>query len=177
MAIDHFERGNRKPGQVKWNFNLVFDGQPAVAEMARQYAEVIKHPGLYSPIPAQWLHATILSIGSTDEYTETEMLAVATKLQASLSGLSLPEFSFDSWWLWDGNVVLHISPDDKFSMLYEHVVTALQSVVGDDRTTHSPHGSFIAHTALAYAKTHDREHEINHQLAAHPVKPATFKAG
>lgn len=144
--------------------------------MARQYAEIIKHPGLYPPIPSQWLHATILSIGSTDDYSETEMLVVAAKLQESMGQLSLPEFSFDSWWLWDGNVVLHISPDDKFGRLYEHVVAALRSVVGDERTTHSPHGSFIAHTALAYAKTHDQEHEINQQLAANPVKPATFKA-
>lgn len=176
MAKDHFEKQDFKPGQVSWNFNLVFDDQPAVAKMAEEYATAIQHPGLYPPIPPQWLHATILAVGSPDDYSQAEMLEVATKLQTTLAQLVLPEFSFDSWWLWGGNVVLHVSPDDEFGKLYDHVIKALQSVVGPKRTTHSPHGNFIAHTALAYTKTHDREHEIIQQLSAYPVESAQFKA-
>jgi hypothetical protein len=176
MARDHFEKQAYKPGQVNWNFNLIFDDQSMVAYMAKQYANIIQHPGLYSPIPALWLHSTILAVGPTDGYTEAEMLEVAVKLQQSLAVISLPEFSFDSWWLWGGNVVLHISPDDEFTKLYNHVVTALSSVVGPDRTTHTPHGNFIAHTAMAYSKTHHKEHEVHEQLAAHPIKPVKFKA-
>jgi len=176
MAIDHFERHFRKKNQIDWNFNLVFDGQPAVAEMAREYAKIIRHPGLYDPIPVEWLHATILRVGLTDDYTEAEMLAVAAKLQESLAALTLPEFYFDSWWLWSGGVVLHISPDDEFSKLYDCVIEALEQVVGTERTTHSPHGRFIAHMGLAYPKTHNKEYEIHEQLVAHPVKPAKFRA-
>lgn len=165
-----------KTAKVDWNFNLVFDGQPAVAEMVREYAKVIRHPGLYDPIPTEWLHATILRVGLTDDYTEEEMLAVAAKLQESLAELVLPEFSFDSWWLWSGGVVLHISPDDEFTKLYDHVVKALEQVVGPERTTRSPHGSFMAHMGLAYPKTHNKEYEIHEQLVEYPVKPAKFRA-
>ncbi|HEX4774588.1 MAG TPA: hypothetical protein VH234_03660, partial [Candidatus Saccharimonadales bacterium] len=60
--------------------------------------------------------------------------------------------------------------------LYDHVIAALESVVGPDRTTKSPHGTFISHTALAYTKTHDKEQEIHAQLVASPVKPTAFNA-
>lgn len=176
MAIDHFERHFYKKDQVDWNFNLVFDGQPAVADMVRDYAKIIPHPGLYDPIPPEWLHATILRIGLTDDYTEAEMLAVAAKVQLSVAGLDLPEFSFDSWWLWSGGIVLHITPDDEFGKLYDHVLAALTAVVGPKRATHSPHGRLIPHTALVYPKTYHTEHEVMEQLLAHPIRPAKFRA-
>jgi 2'-5' RNA ligase len=176
MATDHFERHGVQPGHVDWNFNVVFNDQPDVAQMAEEYAEIIRHPGLYPPIPSQWLHSTILAVGSTDDYTEEEMLAVAAKLQSSLAQLTLPEFVFDSWWLWSGGVVLHISPADEFTKLYDHVIEALKAVVGPERTTYSPHGKFVAHTGLAYPRTHHAEPEINRQLSSRLVKPAKFKA-
>jgi|GEM_PF-1901112 2'-5' RNA ligase len=176
MAIDHFERHFYKKDQVDWNFNLIFDGQPAVADMAQEYAKIIRHPGLYDPIPVEWLHATILRIGLTDDYTESEMLAVAAKVQASVAGLDLPEFSFDSWWLWSGGIVLHITPDDEFGKLYDHVLAALEAVVGPKRATRSPHGTLIAHTSLAYPKTYRTEYEVMEQLLAQPVRPAKFRA-
>lgn len=174
MAVDHFEKHEHPPGSKDWNFNVLFDGQPAVAQMAEQYAEALEHPGLYKPIPAQWLHSTILRVGLLEEFTDAEMLAVAGQLQASLAELSLPEFVFDSWWLWGSNVVFHISPDDKFNQIYDHVIAALQSVVGPNRIQTNKHG-FMAHMTLAYTKTHDKEREIHQRLLAHPVKPSAFR--
>jgi 2'-5' RNA ligase len=176
MATDHFEKHFHKPNQVDWNFNVLFNGQPDVSRMAEQYAQVLQHPGLYKPIPPQWLHSTILRVGLVDDYTEAEMLAVADKLQDKLANLKLPEFFFDSWWLWGGNVVFHISPDDQFTKVYDEVIAALEAVVGSDRTTKSPHESFIAHTSLVYSKAHNSEREIHDKLLANPVKPATFNA-
>jgi 2'-5' RNA ligase len=174
MSQDHFEKHAYQKGKIDWNFNVTYNDQPAVAAMAEAYKSVIQHPGLYPPIPPQWLHATILRVGTTDEYTEAEMLAVAEKIQEEVTRITFLKFSFDSWWLWDGNVCFHLSPDDEFKKLYDVVISALESVVGPERTTKSPHGTFIAHTSLAYAKTHNREDEIHAQLAASRVEPAQF---
>jgi 2'-5' RNA ligase len=144
--------------------------------MAKEYEGLLQHPGLHKPIPPQWLHSTILRVGSLEDYTEDEMLAVTEKLQSSLAPLTLPEFVFDSWWLWGCNVVLHITPDDQFTKIYDAVISTLESVVGVERTTKTPHVHFIAHTALAYTKTHNKEVEVNRILASHPVKPASFRA-
>jgi 2'-5' RNA ligase len=177
MATDHFERHRVKAEGDKpwWNFNVVFDNQPDVVRMAQQYAPLLQHPGLYEPIPPQWLHSTILAVGTTHEFTELEMLAVADKLEPLLANLELPEFQFDSWWIWEGNVVLHISPEDEFTRIYDAVTEALTQTVGPKRTRKSPYGNFVPHTSLAYTRTHDKEHEIHRQLVEHPVVPAAFK--
>lgn len=73
MSTDHFQKHNYQAGKVDWNFNLIFDDQPQVAAMVSQYAKPLDQPGLYPPVPAKWLHATILRVGTTDEYTKAEM--------------------------------------------------------------------------------------------------------
>jgi 2'-5' RNA ligase len=176
MAIDHFEKHFYQKDRVDWNFNVLFDGQPDVARMAEEYAPVLDNPGLYKPIPSQWLHSTILRVGFVEDYTENEMLEVADKLQEQLANLKLPEFFFDSWWLWGGSVVLHISPDSEFNKIYKAVIGSLREVVGEARTTKSPHESFIAHTALVYSKTYSEEKEVHDKLLANPIKPASFNA-
>jgi 2'-5' RNA ligase len=176
VAFDHFEKEHHQAKRADWNFNILFDGQPAVTDMAREYREAIRHPSLYDPIPPKWLHATIFRVGLVDDYTEHEMLAVAARLEPLLKELRLPEFCFDSWWLWGGNVVLHISPDDKFTQIYDQVIAALNAVVGQERIIPTPHGRFIAHTGLAFTKTHDKESEINSQLVNTRIKPASFRA-
>jgi hypothetical protein len=177
MSIDHFEKHQRK-SPIDWNFNLLFDNQTEVIELSKHYKPALEHSGLYDPIPVDWLHATILRVGLLEDYTEQEMLAVADSLQLKLNGLSLPEFHFDSWWLWGGNVVFHLSPDKEFGQLYNAVIKSLQEVVGKARTTKTPHGHFIPHTALAYTRTHDykTEKEIYNKLIAVPSKSASFKA-
>lgn len=170
MATDHFEKHFHQNNSQDWNFNIIFN-QPDVARMAKDYAQTLDHPGLYRPIPAQWLHSTILRVGLTTDYTEAEMMAVVEILQPKLARLGLGEFVFDSWWLWGGNVVLHITPEEGLNQIYEEVTKAVEAVVGSDRT---PKSSFIPHMTLAYTKTHHNEGEINQQLVAHPVKPARF---
>ena len=175
MAQDHFEKHFKPAGSKAWNFNVTFKDQPAVADLASHYGSALMHPGLYKPIPVEWLHSTILSIGSIDDYSDEEMLAVTKLLEPELAKLKLPKFTFDSWWLWGGNIVLHISPDNEFAKIYDAVEQVLEQVVGPERATKTPHGNFIAHMTLAYTKTHDQEQVINKSLVELPTKTTTFK--
>jgi hypothetical protein len=81
MAQDHFERHNHHDGIIDWNFNVVFDMQPSIIEMAKAYQPYLQKPELYDPIPYEWLHATILRVGTIEQYSEAEMLQVAVKVQ------------------------------------------------------------------------------------------------
>lgn len=176
MAKDHFETHYYQKDRVDWNFNVLFTGKTDVARMAQDYEPLLKHSGLYDPIKPEWLHSTILRVGLVDDFTEEEMLKVVDTLIPKLASLTLPEFVFDSWWLWSGNIVLHISPDDQYGAIYDAVIESMQEVVGDERTLKSPHGHFIPHVALAYSKSHHDELEINHELSAHVIQPAAFHA-
>ena len=80
MAIDHFKKHAYQTNKVDWNFNILFNDQPQVAQTAKMYVQALSHPGLYPPIPAKWLHATILRIGLVDDYTKDELLAVTKQL-------------------------------------------------------------------------------------------------
>ena len=177
MSFDHFEKRKLMPGQIDWNFNVTFTGDSAVERMVQDYEPVLNHPDLlHKPVPAEWLHATVLRLGTTEEISEVEALAIAEKVQEAVLTLKLPDFRFDSWWLLFGNVVFHISPDDQFTKLYEIVKAAMTEVIGKDRASKTPHGRYLAHSTLAYAKTHDNESQIHDLMSSSDVKPAKFRA-
>ena len=175
MAQDHFERHNHYDGVVDWNFNVVLNDQPSIAEMAAQYRPLLTRPELYDPIPPEWLHATILRIGKEDEYTETEMLAVADLVQERLDDITLSEFHFGEPVLIYGNVCFKIEPESELEKLYTIVTESLETVVGPSRATKSAYGHFIAHASLVYTKAQDNEQEIEELLKAANIAPATFR--
>jgi 2'-5' RNA ligase len=175
MAQDHFERHKHYDGVVDWNFNVVFDNQPSVVAMAQAYAPVLNRPELYGPIPTEWLHATILRVGKLDEYTEAEMLAVAEKVQAGVTSMTLPEFHFGDFVMIYGNICFRVEPESELEKLYRVVAESLESVVGAKRATETPYGHFIAHTSLAYTKSQNHEAEIEAAMKATNVEPAKFR--
>ena len=175
MAQDHFERHNHYDGVVDWNFNVVYQQDPAVVAMADAYAPLLKRPELYEPIPTEWLHATILRVGTLEDYTETEMLAVAELVQKKLDGIQFPEFEFGHHVLVHGNVCFRVEPESELEKLYIAVTESLEEIVGPDRATKSPYGEFIAHTSLAYTKNQDNESEISDVLSKANITSAKFK--
>lgn len=174
MAKDHFQTHYYQKDRVDWNFNVLFRNQADVVRMAREYAPLLKHRGLYDPVPPKWLHSTILRVGLVDDFSEEEMQKVADILTLKLASLQLPLFVFDSWWQWSGNVLMPIAPSDKYTPIYDAVIESLEQVVGEKRTLKSPYGHLIPHVTLAYTKTHNDEVAINRQLSSKLIIPATF---
>lgn len=177
MAKDHFKEHSYQKDGIDWNFNILVGEQSDVMRMANDYAPaLLACEGLYDPIPLAWLHMTILRVGLTSEFTESEMDRVADVLELKLSHIQLPELIFDSWWQWGGNIVFHISPHDELSKVYDAVVEALREVVGEDRARVTPHGHFIPHVTVAYTKDHHNELATSKTLSGVHVKPAKFRA-
>ena len=174
MAQDHFERHNHHRGVVDWNFNVTFENQPFVVTMAETYRPLLTRPELYDPTPAKWLHATILRIGTADQYSEEEMLAVAEDVQERVRGIQLPEFYFGKHMTIFGNVTFPIEPETELARLYTAVTESLKSIVGTERATKSPYGRFIAHTSLVYTKQRANEQETEAILTEANIPPATF---
>lgn len=174
MALDHFEKHSYQKGKTDWNFNIVFNDGPQVAQMAQEYAKLLTHPGLYPPIPSQWLHATVLRIGTTDKYTAPEIIQVAEKLEPQLAKLSLPEFLLGPWWIWSGNPVLHITPEAPLVELFNLTLATVEEVVGRKR---APRPSrFIPHVTLAYSRAYNGEKEVHNQLSSQHIRSTAFKA-
>ncbi|HET8709479.1 MAG TPA: 2'-5' RNA ligase family protein [Candidatus Saccharimonadales bacterium] len=175
MARDHFVRHNHHEGVIDWNFNVVLGQEPSVAAMAETYRPILQKPWFYDPIPNEWLHTTILRIGTVADYTEEEMLAVADKVQVRVNELQLPEFHFGPHIIIHGNVCLKIEPESELEKLYAAVTESLEEVVGAERATKSPYGHFIAHTSLVYSKERENEAETEVELNAAEIEPASFR--
>ena len=173
MALEHFEKHSYQKGKVDWNFNILFDDQPQIVQIAKEYAKLLTHPVLYPSIPTQWLHATVLLVGTTDEYSEAEMLQVAEKLTPELAKLSLHEFLLGPWWIWSGNPVLHITPEGPLVELFNLTLSTVKEVVGEKRTPKP--SRFIPHITLAYSPTYDGEKEVHSQLSTKHIKPVKFR--
>src|SRR5258707_1312042 len=70
MAEDHFTTNMWKPNEVDWHFLIRLNNQSQIRDVVKRYAKIYDHPGLYPPIPFEWLHMTILRIGSVANITD-----------------------------------------------------------------------------------------------------------
>jgi 2'-5' RNA ligase len=174
MAIDHFKKRYAfQEGRSDWNFNILFEGQPQVAKMAAGYADAIDHPGLYPPIPAQWLHMTVLRAGYTTDFTDDEMSAVAAALKPEFAAMKTPELVLGPWWIW-GGPVLHVTPEGPMLEIFDAILKAMEGVVGKKRAPKPQR--FIPHVTLAYCRDYDDEQGLHARLSRTDVEPAAFRA-
>jgi 2'-5' RNA ligase len=174
MAIDHFKKYEWQVNRTDWNFNILFNDQPRVAQLATKYEPLIQHSGLHKPVPGQWLHATVLRVGFLEEFTDDEMLAVAEKIEPKLASMKMPQLMLGQWWIWNGGPVLHIAPDMQLQQLFSWLVAALAEVVGKQRLPAKLH--FIPHITLAYPKTYDDELDLYKRLQSHQIEGVEIRA-
>jgi 2'-5' RNA ligase len=178
MAKDHFERHFYMKDRVDWNFNLLFDTAPQVGAMAEQYAPLLRHPGLYPPVPPQWLHLTVLRVGFTSEATQQEMEQVCANLAPKLASVAMPEFTVGPAWAYIGYPLLHVTPEEPLDNVFQEVLQALESVVGTDRMPRPVDRSatkLMPHIALAYPKNYDSDSDVERILADHPIPAVTAR--
>jgi 2'-5' RNA ligase len=168
MADDHFKTNLWQPGEVDWHFLITLHDQHHMRSIVEHYAHLYHHPGLYPPIPFQWLHMTIVRIGSATTIAHEAMTAVVDHLRPTLARMTLPDMLLGPWWLWTGSVVLHVTPEEPLTRLFDSVMTALTVVLGDKAPKPS---AFIPHVTLAYARTYQQELEVHKQLSAQWIDP------
>ncbi|MFI5271026.1 MAG: 2'-5' RNA ligase family protein [Candidatus Saccharimonadales bacterium] len=176
MAIDHFIKHKAQVGRTDWNFNILFNDQPQVAELVSKYAPLLQHPGLHKPVPDEWLHATVLRVGFLEEFTEAEMLAVVAKLEPKFAIMQMPKLMLGQWWLWGGNPCLHFTPDDPLKGVYDCLIEAVVAVVGEDRWQNQWSDRFMPHITLAYSKTYDDEIGLYKQLQSKSLEGVEIRA-
>src|SRR6516165_1247113 len=125
MADDHFKTNLWTPGEVDWHFLITLHDQIHMHSIVEHYAQLYRHPGLYPPVPFEWLHMTIVRIGSITTITHEAMTDVVDRLRPTLARMKLPELLLGPWWLWTGSVVLHVTPEEPITRLFNAVMTAL----------------------------------------------------
>jgi 2'-5' RNA ligase len=178
MAKDHFGIRSFMEGKVDWNFNILFNDQPQIGELATEYAKLLNYPGLYPPVPPEWLHITVLRIGFTTDFTDAEILAVTALLEKPLAAINMPLCTLDPVCLYKGYPLLSPTPVEPFDQVFQEVLNALKSVIGQERMPNPIDRSlakFEPHMTLAYTRDYDTEAELQKLLTNNPLPPVNFK--
>ncbi len=171
MATDFFKKHPWGVGQIDWHFLVIFDKQPQIKELAEAYKPLLQHPGLYPPIPAQWLHATLLRVGSIEIISEESMEEVAQLIQKRSRDLTVPELTLDSPWVWSGSVCLSVNPGEPMKNLFKIIEAATTEVLKDKAPTPE---KFVPHVTLAYPRDTNDDEGIEKQLKQAQVDPMKF---
>ncbi|MFJ3946219.1 2'-5' RNA ligase family protein [Streptomyces griseoaurantiacus] len=141
-ATHHWPKGERRA-----HWHLTFEDQPAVHDFVHAHAELlVQHPEL-SPVPVEWLHATLQSIGPL---TAESAAAVADAARPALASIEPFEIEIGPAQAIHNGVVPAIYPEERISELYWTLRRATESVVGVDAMPKAPE-RFWPHLSLAYS--------------------------
>ncbi|MFD7919655.1 2'-5' RNA ligase family protein [Streptomyces sp. NPDC059740] len=144
---DFWETHHWPEGERRAHWHLLFEDQPTVHDFVRSHAELLAEYPELSPVPVEWLHATLQSIGPLTPETAT---AVAEAARPALAGIEPFEIEIGPAQAIHNGVVPAIYPEDGISELYWALRRATESVVGAE-TMPKPPERFWPHLSLAYS--------------------------
>ncbi|MEV7465415.1 2'-5' RNA ligase family protein [Streptomyces kronopolitis] len=144
---DFWETHHWPEEERRAHWHLLFEDQPAVHDFARAHSELLAQHTELSPVPVEWLHATLQSIGPLTAETAA---AVAEAARPLLAGIEPFEIEIGPAQAIHNGVVPAIYPEDKISELYWALRRATESVVGAE-TMPKASERFWPHLSLAYS--------------------------
>ncbi|MFK0154325.1 2'-5' RNA ligase family protein [Streptomyces sp. NPDC090493] len=168
MMRDFWETHHWPEGQRRAHWHLLFDDQPAVHDYARAHAELLdRHPEL-SPVPVEWLHATLQSIGPLSPDVAA---AVADAAIPALASVEPFEFEIGPAQAIHNGVVPAIYPEEGISALFWALRQATESIVGTEAMPTAP-DRFWPHLSLAYSNARWDHDDLSRALAKlRPPRP------
>jgi len=163
---DFWETHHWPEGERRAHWHLLFEDQPAVHDFARAHAGLLtQHPQL-TPVPTEWLHATLQSIGPL---TPGQADAVAEAARPALAGLQPFGLEIGPAQAIYNGVVTAIYPEDRISELFWALRQATESAIGTDLIPKPP-ARYWPHMSLAYSNAHWNADELARSLVK--VRPS-----
>lgn len=134
-------------GRRDLHWHLLPSTEEATA-LTEPYREVVSMPGL-NPVPAQWVHITVLHAGPQSETSDAELEAVIGKVRAAAA--TLAPFDLTLYPPTVGTVALECAgrPGAAARRLWELTAAATRTVMGE-RFELIP-AVYYPHASLAYA--------------------------
>ncbi|WP_414169148.1 2'-5' RNA ligase family protein [Streptoverticillium reticulum] len=154
-ATHHWPEGERRA-----HWHLLFDDQPAVRDFARAHAEILsRHPEL-NPVPVEWLHSTLQSVGPL---TPDQAAAIAAAARSVLRAIEPFELEIGPAQAIHNGVVPAVYPEERISALFWALRRATESVIGAEAMPKAPE-VFWPHMSLAYSGAEWDHDELSRAL-------------
>ncbi|MFI7104125.1 2'-5' RNA ligase family protein [Streptomyces sp. NPDC050161] len=165
---DFWETHRWPPGERRAHWHILFTDEPAVHDYARAHAPLLDHHPELNPVPIEWLHATLQSIGPLSPAAAT---AVAEAARSALCETEPFEIEIGPAQAVRYGVVLALSPETAISQLFWTLRRATESVIGTKAMPPAPK-VFRPHMALAYSGAQWDHDGLSHALVAlRPPRP------
>ncbi|MFJ9617864.1 2'-5' RNA ligase family protein [Streptomyces noursei] len=151
-------------GRRDLHWHLLPDPAVVHERLVEPYRELTHRPGL-EPVPARWLHVTVLHSGPQQEASPQEVEAITTRVRKAVAATGSIELTFARPSIGTQAVECAARPGAAARRLWETTWTATTEVVGP-RWPLVP-ATYHPHTTLAYAAGRDAQHLDRGQLKAH----------
>lgn len=136
-------------GVVYWH--LLMSGYPRARAAAAEAQEALaRFPGLHMT-PREWLHITMVVVGSTDELTREQMSAMVSGAQRSVRGIAPITVSLGKVLYHPEAIMLGVRPSDALLPVFEAVRSATREVTGHDRAIDEAAPFWVPHMTISYS--------------------------
>ncbi|WEH37849.1 2'-5' RNA ligase family protein (plasmid) [Streptomyces sp. AM 4-1-1] len=165
---DFWETHHWPAGERRAHWHLLFEDQPAVHDFARAHTEVLHRYPELNPVPVQWLHATVQSIGPL---TPAAAAAVAAAARPALAAIEPFAIEIGPAQAIHNGVVPAIYPENRITDLYWTLRRVTEHVVGTQTMPKAPE-VFWPHLSLAYSGARWDHDELSRALVRlRPPRP------
>jgi 2'-5' RNA ligase len=165
---DFWETHHWPQGERRAHWHILFEDQPDVHEFARAHAELLAQHQELSPVPVEWLHATLQSVGPLSPALAA---AVADAARPALARIEPFEIEIGPAQAIHNGVVPAIYPEDRISQLFWALRQATESVIGAEQMPKAP-DRFWPHLSLAYSGARWDHDDLSRSLAKlRPPRP------
>lgn len=168
---NHFTTNSWPRGEVRWHLHVLPDDN--VRDMVASHSDDLKSSGLL-PIPPEWLHMTILQIGSTRQVTDAQAGDIVRMLGPVCAAMRVPRLVAGPAFSWSASAVMQVSPEPDVRLLFDASREAVAKALGPKAP--KPGAAFVPHISMAYSSDYYNESKVISMLARRPVKPTPFRA-
>jgi 2'-5' RNA ligase len=141
------------PGRLVYTWHLTFEHTPQLHQLAERYQSALSAIDGHNPIPAQWLHLTVQSVGFVDEVAEEQLDQVTKAVSVRLAELDPIELIFYRPAVIGEAVVLAPRPAELLHQVWGEIRNGIADAIGTAPTAAEQAKGFHPHVSLTYFNT------------------------
>ncbi|MEV5895793.1 2'-5' RNA ligase family protein [Nonomuraea fuscirosea] len=141
------------PGRLVYTWHLTFEGAPQLHRLAERYQQALAAVGGHDPVPAQWLHLTVQSVGWVDEVSDERLEQVIRAVAVRLGRLAPVEVTFDRPAVMGEGVALTPAPAEPLREIWGEIRNGVAEVAGEAPMAAEQVEGFHPHVSLTYINT------------------------
>lgn len=163
-------------GRADLHWHLMFDETAVREELVEWYRAITHRPGL-APVPAPWVHCTVLHAGPVDQYPEAALTAIIERVAKECEGISPFDLVFDRPAVGTVAVECPARPGEPARRLWELTARVDAEITGG-RFPAVP-ALYYPHLSLAYGiagPVRPDRRELKAALSDHAGEPVVLRA-